>query len=168
MQFAGCNERECDVEGADVWPADIIGPDGKRCVRPPRNIFNSKQAKAAIERGNLYFNRRTRFGKNLAKLIDTAEKYETERQAAIDQSGLSDAASDLYRASCAIESLAYEAAEIEPRTMIGVLIQARALSAYAEAEIEIGHYRGRSGQLVGVALAQSVSRLVAADGKAVA
>jgi hypothetical protein len=31
--------------------------------------------------------------------------------------------------------------------------------AYAEAEIEVGHYRGRSGQLVGLALAQSITRL---------
>jgi hypothetical protein len=47
----------------------------------------------------------------------------------------------------------------DPQTMAGVLIQARALTAYAEAEIEVGHYRGRAGQLVGLALAQSVKRL---------
>jgi hypothetical protein len=49
----------------------------------------------------------------------------------------------------------------EPQTMAGVLTQARALSAYAEAEIEVGHYHGRAGQLVGLALAQSLSRLSA-------
>jgi tRNA G37 N-methylase TrmD len=43
--------------------------------------------------------------------------------------------------------------------MAGVLIQARSLAAYAEAEIEVGHYRGRAGQLVGLVLAQSVTRL---------
>jgi hypothetical protein len=32
---------------------------------------------------------------------------------------------------------------------------------YAEAEIEVGHYRGRAGQLVGLALAQSLTRLSA-------
>ena len=44
--------------------------------------------------------------------------------------------------------------------MAGALIQARALTAYAEAEIEVGHYRGRAG-LVGLALAKSVARLSA-------
>jgi hypothetical protein len=43
-----------------------------------------------------------------------------------------------------IEKLAYEACDIEPQTMAGALIQARALTAYAEAEIEVGHYRGRA------------------------
>jgi hypothetical protein len=55
----------------------------------------------------------------------------------------------------------YEACDIEPQTIAGVLIQARALTAYAEAEIEAGHYRGGSGQLVGLALAQSLTRLSA-------
>jgi hypothetical protein len=55
--------------------------------------------------------------------------------------------------------LAYETVKIEPQTLAGVLIQARVLTAYAEVEIEVGHYRGRSGQLVGLALAQSLTRL---------
>jgi hypothetical protein len=64
-----------------------------------------------------------------------------------------------WEAAWEIEKLAYEARAIEPQTMAGVLIQARVLTAYAEAEIEVGHYRGRSGQLVGLALAQSLTRL---------
>jgi hypothetical protein len=52
-----------------------------------------------------------------------------------------------WEAADEIETMAYEACDIEPQTMAGVLIQARALTAYAEAEIEIGHYRGRAGQL---------------------
>ena len=55
-----------------------------------------------------------------------------------------------WEAADEIETMAYEACDIEPQTMAGVLIQARALTAYAEAEIEIGHYRGRAGQLVGM------------------
>ncbi len=43
--------------------------------------------------------------------------------------------------------------------MAGVLIQARALTAYDETEIEVGHYRARAGQLIGLALAQSLTRL---------
>jgi hypothetical protein len=64
-----------------------------------------------------------------------------------------------WEAAYEIEKLAYEASELEPQTMAGALIQARALTAYAEAEIEVGHDRGRAGQLVGLALAQSLTRL---------
>jgi hypothetical protein len=60
-----------------------------------------------------------------------------------------------------IEKLAYEACDIEPHTMAGVLVQARVLTAYAEVEIVVGHYHGRSGQLVGLTLAQSIARLSA-------
>ena len=45
--------------------------------------------------------------------------------------------------------------------MAGALVQARVLAAYAEVEIVMGHYRGRAGQLVGLALAQSLARLSA-------
>jgi hypothetical protein len=158
--YAGCTERERDVEDKDVWP---VAPDGK-AHRPPREILNSERVKAAIERGNLYYDRRTKFGKQLAKKIEIAERYETSRNTAIEQSGLLDAKNQLYFASLELEKIAYTAAEIEPRTLVGVYVQARALNAYAETEIELDHYRGRSGQVVGIALAQSVSRLV---GKAV-
>ena len=133
----------------------------------PRIIFDSELTKAAIERGCHLYNRRTKFGKEFARLIKTAEWDETERQAAIERSGVVAARQHLYFAAHEIEQMAYAAVEIEPRTMVGVLVQARALSAYAEAEIDLGHHRGRSGQVVGMALAQSVSRLMAAAGKAV-
>jgi hypothetical protein len=45
--------------------------------------------------------------------------------------------------------------------MAGVLVQARALNACAETELELGYYRGRSAQLLGIALAQSIARLSA-------
>ena len=75
----------------------------------PRRIFDSKSTKAAIERGNLYCNRRTKFGKQLAKLIETAERYEAERAAAIERSGLDDAKARHWEAAYEIEKLAYEA-----------------------------------------------------------
>jgi hypothetical protein len=76
--WAGCTESECDVEGREI-------------SRPPRQILHSEQTKAAIARGNLYCDRRRRFGKEIVRLIDTAEKYEAEREAAIERSGLGDA-----------------------------------------------------------------------------
>jgi hypothetical protein len=166
--FAGCTERERDVEDNDIWPSDTVGADGKTRARPPREVFDSGRAKAAIARGNLQFDRRTSFGEQLAKKIETAERYETGRSAAIEQSGLLVAKTQLYFASIELEKIAYTAAEIEPRTLAGVHVQARALNAYAETEIELDHYRGRSGQVVGIALAQSVERLMMMRRKAVA
>jgi hypothetical protein len=154
--FAGCTTSECDVEGREVLRA-VVGED--KYARRPRQILNSEETKAAIARGNLYCNRRTKFGKKLVRLIETAEKYETERATAIERSGLDDARSRQYLAAIEVEKLAFEAFEIEPRTMAGVLVHARALNACAETDIELGQYRGRSGQLFGNALAQSVTRL---------
>jgi hypothetical protein len=152
----GYCESECDVEGREIWPS-ALNQHGVRNM--PRQILNSDATKAAIKRGNLYYNRRTKFGKQLAKQIEIAERYEKERNAAIERSGLRDAMYCQREAAYEIEKLAYQASEIEPRTMAGALIQARVLAAYAEVEIEVGHYRGRSGLLVGLALAQSLTRL---------
>jgi hypothetical protein len=145
--WAGCTESECDVEG--------------EISRPPRRILHPAYTKAAIARGNLICDRRTRFGKEVIWLIETAETYEAEREAAIEQSGLPEAMQRQWEAAYEIEKLAYQACDIDPQTMAGALVQARVLTAYAEVEIEVGHYRGRSGQLVGLALAQSLTRLSA-------
>jgi hypothetical protein len=155
----GYSVSECDVEGKEILH-DVFNMDGTKRARLPRQILNSEETKAAIARGNLYCNRRTKFGKKLVRLIETAEKYETERTAAIERSGLDDAMTRQFEAAYEIEKLAFEAFEIEPRTMAGALIQARALNACAETELEI-YYRSRSGQLFGIALAQSVARLSA-------
>ena len=157
---AGCTTGECDVEGKEILH-DVFTVDGTKCARLPRRILNSEETKAAIARGTLYCDRRTTFGKKLVRLIDAAEKYEAERGAAIEQSGLPDAKASQWEAAYEIEKMAYEACDIEPQTMAGALVQARVLTAYAEVEIVVGHYRGRSGQLVGLALAHSLTRLSA-------
>jgi hypothetical protein len=95
-------------------------------------------------------------------MIETAEEYETDREAAIERSGLPDVMGRQYLACYEIEKLAYEARDAKPRTMAGALVQARVLEAYAEVEILAGHYRGRAGQLAGLSLAQSISRLAVA------
>jgi hypothetical protein len=153
---------EVDVEGELVCPSRYADEDGKTRILAPRFILSSEHTKASIARGNLYYDRRTRFGRQLSKQIEIAARYERERAAAIDRSGLSHAKEDLYFAAIELEKIAYGASEISPLTSVGVLIQAHALSAYAEAEIEMGHHRGRSAQIVGLALAQSVSRLAVA------
>jgi hypothetical protein len=77
VYWAGCTDSERDVEGRE-----IVGERGYG--RRPRRILNSDETKAAIARGNLICDRRTRFGKKIVRLIGTAEKYEAEREAAIE------------------------------------------------------------------------------------
>jgi hypothetical protein len=157
IEWAGCTESERDVEGKEILILHHL-MNGESYMAP-RRILDSKQTKAAIERGNLYFNRRTKFGKQLANLIETAERYETERAAAIERSGLDDAIERQYLAAIEVQTVAFGAFEIEPLTMAGLLVQARAFNACAETEVELGYSRGRSAQLFGNALAQSITRL---------
>ena len=155
--FAGCTTGECDVEGKEILH-NVFTQDGTKYWRLPRQILNSEETKGAIARGNLYCNRRTKFGKKLVRLIETAKKYETERAAAIERSGLDDAMTRQLEAAYEIEKLAFEAFEIEPRTIAGELIQARALNAFADTEIEL-YGRCPSAQVLGITLAQTVTRL---------
>jgi hypothetical protein len=159
--FRGCAEDECDVEGRHFEVLLLDDEDGGKYAELPRRILSSKKTKEAIARGNLHCNRRTKFGKKLVRMIETAEKYEAERDAVIEATGLPDAMARQCEAGFRIEKLAYEVGYIEPRTIAGVLVQARVLAAYAEVEVQVGHYRGRSGQLVGLPLAQSIMRLSA-------
>jgi hypothetical protein len=156
----GCTEDECDVEGKAIRVLFAEGEDGKMHATLPRQILNSEKTKAAIDRGNIHCDRRTRWGKDLLKKIDLAERYESERTAAIERTGLPAAMARQWEAAYEIEKTAYEARDLEPRTMAGALVQARVLAAYAGVEIEVGHYKGRAGQLIGAALAQSIVRLV--------
>jgi hypothetical protein len=81
VHWAGCTESEGDVEGREIWPPSVVGENNY--ARRARRILHSESTKAAIALGNLYCDRRTKFGKEIARLIDTAEKYEAEREAAI-------------------------------------------------------------------------------------
>ena len=49
--------------------------------------------------------------------------------------------------------------EIEPVTMIGIMIQARALVANSEAELDAHGFEGRSGMVLGHELATAVLRI---------
>jgi hypothetical protein len=62
----------------------VDGEDGKKYEQLPREILNSEKTKAAIAGGRLYCDRRTKFGKKVVRLIETAEKYEAEQAAALD------------------------------------------------------------------------------------
>jgi hypothetical protein len=153
LRWAGCAEREIDVEGKDVWPPNYTGADGKTYARLPREILKGNLIK------EIYASRRTKRGKEAWKLIEISEKYEAERAAALDRSGVLEAANELCNSAVDIEMLAYEVRKHEPVTMIGIMIQARALAAHAEAELDAHGFVGRSGTVLGRELAASVLRI---------
>jgi hypothetical protein len=154
--FSGCAERETDVEGKDVWPPPEA--DGHH-HRPPRHIFQSALIEKSIANNNLYASPRSKFGKQIRKLIETAKKYEAERKTAIERSDIKAAKDGMYFAAADVEDLAYKVREIEPVTMIGIMIQARALVANSEAELDAHGFEGRSGMVLGHELATAVLRI---------
>lgn len=154
-----CVEREVDVEGQNIWPPDYLGADGKTYARRPREILKADLIKKAIAESEIYASRRSKRGKEIWRLIGISEKYEAERAAAIERSGVLEAADHLYFSAVEIEVLAYEVRKHEPVTMIGIVIQARALAAHAEAELDAHGFVGRSGTVLGRELAASVLRI---------
>jgi len=154
-----CAEREVDVEGNGVWPPNYVGADGKTYARIPRGILKADLIKKAIASGEVNASRRSKRGKEIWRLIGVSEKYEAERAASIERSGVLEAANELHNSAVDIETLAYEVRKHEPATMIGVMIQARALAAHAEAELDAHGFVGRSGTVLGRELAASVLRI---------
>ena len=111
------------------------------------------------ENGPVWAPRRSKLGKRIRKLIEIAKKYEAEREAAITQSGLREAIDELQWAATDLESLAWDIRGIKPSTMVGVMIQARALVAHGEAQ----RFDGHCGLILGRDLASSLLRVTEAQ-----
>jgi hypothetical protein len=160
-----CAEREVDIEGKNIWPPNYVGADGKTYARMHREILKADLIKKALASGKIYASRRSKRGKEIWRLIGISEKYEAERAAAIECSGVLEAANELCNSAVDIEMLAYEVRELEPVTMVGVMIQARALAAHAEAELDAHGFVGRSGTVLGRELAASVLRIAGGESR---
>lgn len=136
-------ERQCDVEGHPLND------------RP--YIYDSVALQSAIDDGSIYAPKRSKFGKKMRAVVEIAKKYETERLAAIDRSGLNDHLERVHITAMRLQEIAREVAEIEPLTMAGAAVQARALCAYADAES--GYDKCWAKLILGVPLARSIARL---------
>jgi hypothetical protein len=155
IAHVGHCDHQCDVEG--------------KILHHEPQIIQSDLLQGAIDRGNLYAPKRTKFGKRIHALLKTARAYEAGRDAAIERSGITEAAAAVRHAACDLEILAYEVREIVPLTMAGVVIVARVLSAHAEAELDTGAgFNGRSGSVLGRELASAVRRLASGHRAALA
>jgi hypothetical protein len=139
-------ECQCDVEGKPKY-------------REPR-IYDSTALARAVDDGSIYAPKRTKFGKRMRGIIEIAKKYEAERVAVIERSGLNDHLERVYNAATGLQQIAREVAEIEPLTVAGAAIQARALCAYSDAEDS--YDKGWAKLILGLPLAQSLARLTTA------
>jgi hypothetical protein len=156
--WAGCAEEETDVEGKRLPVVLFTDEDGKTRGRTPRRIIQADALRQQVEDGRIYCDGRTRFGKTVKRIIAMAERYEAERTAAIEKSGLPDAIVRAFLASQAIDKIAREVADMQPQTFAGTSIMARVLCAYVETEAYSGN-RQWGAMILGKPLAEAVARL---------
>ncbi|WP_441255760.1 hypothetical protein [Tardiphaga sp. 285_C5_N1_2] len=160
--FAGCAEEETDVEGKRLPLKLEDCDDGLKRSPPPRWLIRADKLEEAINDGQIHAPLRSKLGRHLRKVvIPAARKYDAEREAAIEASGLAASSTAAYWAGHELEKLAYEAVEAQPKTLSGVVIIAQVLGGYAIAEHApyMHGYPGRSAQIVGVSLARSLMRV---------
>lgn len=155
--WAACTEEVTDVEGKQLGLVFVTDESGKKRVIPPQQIIDATALRRQIEGGRIYCDGRTKFGKRVKRMIAVAEQYEAERAAAIERSGI-----DVHIERCTItamriQAIARDVAELEPLTMLGASVQARALVAWAEAHDN--YDKGWAQLVLGVPLARSIARL---------
>lgn len=131
-RYPGCMEEEVDFEGRQ-WPD--IGTGGGKGSPLPRFIAVSgalamllddvRAEPEAFEEG---------FEHELIARIAEAETYEDARAEAIEASGIEEAKAEAEACAEDLRALADDVEEHPPRTLAGVLIHARTLTACAEAE----------------------------------
>jgi hypothetical protein len=142
---ASYTEFETDVEGNER--------------EQERRIIVSAQARQAVRNGYFSASRRTKAGREFWHKVAVAEQYEAQRAAAIEEAGLNAAMEAEHWAAVAVERIARKIGDIEPRTMAGVVILARALIAFDQvAEISNGNPQ-RATLLLGNTLAEAVERV---------
>jgi DNA-directed RNA polymerase subunit F len=147
--FDHCATAEVDITGKK-----IDGPKNEPC----RDVFMSHLLQAEVVGKQI--SRNTKDGKRLRHLARIAKSYEKAKAHAEKASGYEEADSAFNRAAWAVEEVAYEISDLEPRTHDEIVIYARALKAFARAELA-DHYNGRAGQLLGDKLAVGILRLAA-------
>lgn len=156
--WAGCTEEETDVEGKRLPTVLFTDEDGRTRGTVPRRIASSYGLRRAIDEGRLHCDGRTSFGKRVKRMIATAEQFEADTVAALERSGLEAATRRAHFAAQAIDTLAREVADMQPQTIAGAAIMARALCAYVETESCTGNVRWGV-MILGAPIAEAVARL---------
>ncbi len=159
--YAACYERETDVEGNEVWP-EPYQVDGRWFGHFPREILQSgslRQVLSEISMPSLTISN-PGLESLLIEQIDAAEAYEPACDNAIETSGIEHAKRDAERAAHALCAIARRLHEHPPRTVVGMIIYARAMAGWAEAEHEgSGKAQGEEVTILGRSLADAVLRV---------
>ncbi|GMO40827.1 hypothetical protein [Bradyrhizobium sp. TM233] len=155
--WAGCSYELRDVDDNPLPRGFVVDGDGKSRAARPKKIVDATALKNQIKAGIIHCDGRTSFGKAVKRMIELAERYESERAAVIERSGLPEARGAAFLASQAIDDLARAVASIEPKTQAGAVVLARVLCAYVSTED--GSNRHQGVLILGKPLAEAVARL---------
>jgi|SRR5712664_1618080 len=151
--YDGCYAPETDIEGKEVCPE----PKNDRHSLPPRRLLKAGPLKEFVIKYNV--RPRTKWGRELKKIIAVAEKYEEACETAIRASGINDAGRAVRNSAYDLQTLAWELKQVQPRTMAGALIYARAILAYDEAAADAYLGAGYASKILGQQMADAIVRL---------
>lgn len=161
--FADCYERETDFEGEQVWP-DPFTKDGKEFQMPPRDLLRSDALAQFLAEVRAEPDDWDDDGlaDDLAGRVRAAEAYEAACAHAIETSDIEEAKWKARRGASELLDLLREIRNHVPRTIAGVLIVARAVTAFGEAQKDSywpSDHIHMGGSILGATLADAVLRV---------
>lgn len=160
--FGGCYDLERDLDGEVAWPDQVMVEGTLRLVRSPTQILQAEPLRALLEDLRADPENDPELDADLAALLDIADGYEAAcGRARAVLAEASDRCADAARALC---DLAWKVRECPPKTIAGVMVHARVLAAYSEAEGRAGGVAGagHAGVILGRGLADAVLRVAGA------
>jgi hypothetical protein len=164
-RFEGCWERAEDFEGKMIY-RDIVGTDGKLYRNAvPLFVLQAEDLEGLLELVREYPDDWSELGtaEEMVDRIEAAKLYEAACAHAIEASEIVEVKELARGCASDLHSLLFYIREHVPRSVAGVLIMARAVMAYEEAQKE-SHSPGEraSGHILGRELADAVLRLAGA------
>lgn len=118
----GVAEKEKDIDGTDIL---VAGSDWK-----VRSIIKAEKLREALPEHTA----RSKLGKEMRRRLQIAESFEAEYAQALEKSGASLAQEAEGNACRIISDMGEVAGKAEAKTMLGIVIKARAFAAVGEAE----------------------------------
>jgi hypothetical protein len=161
--YADCYARETDFEGREVWPEPYL-LNGKSVEYPPRQILQAESLRQFLtdvrEDPDSF---EPWLAGHLAECLDAAERFEAARAHAIEICGIAEAKEAAQDRAQDLHSIMFDIRKHVPRTIVGVLVLARAVAAFEEAQKDSysGGQRG-GGLVLGRELASAVLQIAGA------
>ena len=146
-RYVDCYEDEVDFEG-NRWPTLLAGAG---CGAPLHRYIATVGGLTCLledvrtDAGDLW---ETGFDRELLGRIGEAERYEAACAHAIEVSGIAEAKEGARRRAQDLHSLLFEVRKHRPRSVTGILIMARAVMAFEEAQKDSVSAGERTGGLV--------------------